>query len=257
MVNTSNRAQKAADAAGVGRRRTLRRRIGRFWSSDVGLTALLVALILIVFFLRPLVDLGLAGGRVVEMMFVLVMLSAAWSVWGGRWRMTVIGLGVGITGALRWLHWADVSPRIAPWAALASAVMIGLFLALVLRRVFQSGPVTWHRIQGAVAVYLLFGLAWAQVYEGVEALAPGAFQLPRGDLAAAGWFSPLLYFSFITLTTLGYGDILPVHPAARSLAMFEALMGQLYPAILIAKLVSLQVTAEMTAGGHGGAGPEG
>ncbi|HWU39887.1 MAG TPA: potassium channel family protein, partial [Candidatus Acidoferrum sp.] len=128
-----------------------------------------------------------------------------------------------------------------------SALIIGLFLALVLRRVFQPGPVTWHRIQGAVAVYLLFGLAWAQLYECVEAIAPGAFQVPRGDVGTAGWFPPLLYFSFITLTTLGYGDILAVHPVARSLAMFEALVGQLYPAILIAKLVSLQVTAEVTA----------
>jgi hypothetical protein len=223
----------------------------------VGLSALLVALCLIVFVLRPLVDLGLAGGRVVELMFTLVMLSGVWSVWGGRARMTIIGLGVGIAAALRWLHWTGAMPGLAPWAALASAVIIGLFIALVLTRVFQPGPVTWHRIQGAVGVYLLFGLAWAQLYNCVEALSPGAFQVPRGDVGAAGWFSPLLYFSFITLTTLGYGDILAVHPAARSLAMFEALVGQLYPAILIAKLVSLQVTAEMTVGGHGDTRPEG
>lgn len=235
----------------------MRYRIGRFWSSDVGLSALLVALILIVFILRPLVALGLAGGRVIELTFAFVMLSGAWSVWGGRTRMTIIGLGVGTAVALRWLYWAGASPRLAPWAALASAMIAGMLMALVLRRVFQPGPVTWHRIQGAIAVYLLFGLAWAQVYEGVEALAPGAFQLPAGDVASARWFSPLLYFSFITLTTLGYGDILPVHPVARSLAMFEALIGQLYPAILIAKLISLQVTAEMAVGGHAGAPPEG
>jgi ion channel len=235
----------------------LRARIRRFWSSDLGLSALLVALILIVFILRPLVDMGLAGRRVIELMIALVMLLATWSVWGGRARMTIIGLGVGIAEALRGLYWAGAMPRLAPWAALASAAIIGLFMVLVLTRVFHPGPVTWHRIQGAVAVYLLFGLAWAQAYECVEALAPGAFQFPRGDLTTGGWFSPLLYFSFITLTTLGYGDILPVHPAARSLAMFEALMGQLYPAILIAKLVSLQVTAEMTVGGHGDARPEG
>jgi hypothetical protein len=207
-----------------------------------------VALSLIIFVLRPFVDLGLVGGRVVELMFTLLMLSGAWSVWGGRVRMTTIGLGVVTAGTLRWLHWTGAMPQVAPWAALASAAIIGLFVALVLTRVFQPGPVTWHRIQGAVAAFLLFGLAWAQAYEFVEALAPGAFEFPRGDLAAAGWFSPMLYYSFITLTTLGYGDILPVHPVARSLAMFEALMGQLYPAILIAKLVSLQVTAEHAVG---------
>jgi hypothetical protein len=212
----------------------------------VGLSALLVALVLIIFVLRPLVDLGLAGGRLIELMFGLVMLSGAWSVWGGRFRMIVIGLGVGITAVLRWLQWISDMQRAAPWAALASAAVIGLVMALVLLRVFQPGQVTWHRIRGAVAAYLLFGLAWAQAYEFVAALAPDAFQLPRGDPATGNWFSPMLYFSFITLTTLGYGDILPVHPAARSLAMCEALMGQLYPAILIAKLVSQQVTAEQT-----------
>jgi len=232
----------------------VRRSVVRFWSSDVGLSALLVALILIVFVLRPLVDLGLAGGRVVELMIAVVMLLSTWSVWGGRARMVMIGLGIGIVEAMRWLHWFGAAPHFAAWAALGSAAIIGLFIVLVLTRVFQPGPVTWHRIQGAVAVYLMFGLAWAQAYQFVEALEPGAFQFPRGDVAAAGWFSPLLYFSFITLTTVGYGDILPVHPAARSLAMFAALTGQLYPAILIAKLVSLQVTAEVTAvGGHGGA----
>ena len=235
----------------------MRSRLRRFWSSDVGLSALLVALVLIVFVLRPLVDLGLAGGRVVEVMIALVMLLSTWSVWGGRVRMVIIGICVGIVEAMRWLHLAGVAPRIAPWAALASAAIIGLFIVLVLRRVFEPGPVTWHRIQGAVAVYLMFGLAWAQAYEFVEALVPGAFQFPHGDVATADWFSPLLYFSFITLTTLGYGDILPVHPIARSLAMFGALMGQLYPAILIAKLVSLQVTAEMSGAGGGGAWPEG
>jgi hypothetical protein len=156
--------------------------------------------------------------------------------------MTIVALCMGIAAALRWLHWTGAVPHLAPWAALASAAVIGLFITLVLTRVFQPGPVTWHRIQGAVTAFLLFGLGWAQAYEFVEALAPGAFAFPRGDLAGGGWFSPMLYYSFITLTTLGYGDVLPVHPAARSLAMFEALIGQLYPAILIAKLVSLQVT---------------
>jgi Ion channel len=222
----------------------MHRRMQRFWSSDVGLSALLGALLLIIFVVRPLVDLGLAGGRVIELMFGVVMLSGAWSVWGGRARMIIIGLGIGIAGVLRWLHWVSDMPRVAPWAALASAAIIVLFMALVLTRVFQPGLVTWHRIRGAVAVYLMFGLAWAQAYEFVAALAPGAFQLPRGDPAVGNWFSPMLYFSFITLTTTGYGDILPVHPAARSLVMCEALMGQLYPAILIAKLVSQQVTAE-------------
>jgi len=96
--------------------------------------------------------------------------------------------------------------------------------------------VTAQRVQGAVAAYLLLGLAWAAAYAFVAALAPGAFATARPESTHSRSY---LYFSFVTLTTLGYGDITPVHHAARSLAMLEALTGQLYPAILIARLVTL------------------
>ncbi len=218
----------------------MRRRVGRLWLSEGGLTVLLASLVLIVFVLRPLADLGIAGGRVRELAVAIVLLAGAWTVWGGRIRMVLIGLGIGLVEGVRILYWITAAPHLAGWAAFGSASMIGLLMLLVLTRVFGPGPVTRQRIEGAVAVYLLFGLAWAEGYECVEAFAPGAFGLPAGEVPTAGWFSPLLYFSFVTLTTLGYGDVLPVHPAARSLAMFEALMGQLYPAVLIARLVSLQ-----------------
>ena len=216
----------------------------RFWLSEGGLTVLLASLVLIIFVLRPLADMGLAGGRVRELALALVLFAGAWTVWGGKLRMAIVGLGIGLVEAMRWLYWVTAAPHLAAWAALGSAALMGLLIVLVLTRVFQPGPVTRQRVEGAVAAYLLFGLAWAQVYESVEVLAPGAFGLPKGEIPVGGWFSPLLYFSFVTLTTLGYGDILPVHPTARSLAMFEALMGQLYPAVLIARLVSLQVTGD-------------
>ncbi|HTU00786.1 MAG TPA: potassium channel family protein [Candidatus Sulfotelmatobacter sp.] len=225
----------------------MRTRVKHFWSSEIGLSALLVALVLTVFVLRPLTDLGLAGGRLIEAAFSLVLLLGGWSVWGGRARMVLVCIGVGGAGALRWMHWLTGSERLAPWAALASALTICIFIMLVLVLVFQPGPVTGRRIQGAIVAYLLFALAWAQFYECVETFAPGAFTFSGGGGTATGWFSPLLYFSFITLTTLGYGDILPAHPAARSLATMEALIGQLYPAILIGRLVSLHASGTDTA----------
>ncbi len=221
-----------------------RRRVGWLPSRDVGLSGLLAALVLVVFVLRPLVDLGLAGRRLIELGIAIVALLAMWTVWGGRARMMAVGLAVGISEAMRALYWLWDAPRLAPWVALSSAITIGILMLLVLGMVFRASAVTGRQIQGAVAVYLLFALAWAQLYESVEAFAPGAFIFPQGHTAESGLFSPLLYFSFITLTTLGYGDILPAHPAARSLAMIEALVGQLYPAILLARLVSLHAGTE-------------
>jgi hypothetical protein len=113
-----------------------------------------------------------------------------------------------------------------------------LFLAVVLGQTFRAGPVTFHRIQGAVASYLLLGVIWAHAYALVAQLRPGAFS---GPISAADGPRAFLYFSFVTLATVGYGDVLPVHPVARSLAMLEAVTGTLYLATVIARLVSLTV----------------
>src|SRR5262249_22164415 len=116
--------------------------------------------------------------------------------------------------------------------------------ALVLVQVFRPGPMTVHRVQGSVAVYMLLGVAWAAAYEVVFKLRPDAFRFPD----AHGDRLMLIYYSFVTLTTVGYGDITPVLPVARSLAMVEALVGQLFPAILIARLVSLELAARVERG---------
>jgi len=127
----------------------------------------------------------------------------------------------------------------AEWLTLPIVVALGTFALAILAQVFRSGPVTLHRIQGAIAVYLLLGLAWTSAYELVLLYHPGAL---TGDIAGGdAALQSRIYFSFATLTTVGYGDIEPVHPIARSLAVLEALVGQLYPAILIGRLVSLEI----------------
>jgi hypothetical protein len=103
---------------------------------------------------------------------------------------------------------------------------------LLLVYVFRPGRATVHRLIGAVVAYLLLAVIWARAFELLRVFHPRALDLPenRGDL------SDLIYFSFATLTTLGYGT--PMGPIARSMCAVEALVGQLYPAILIARLVS-------------------
>ena len=96
----------------------------------------------------------------------------------------------------------------------------------------------------AVAGYLLLGLSCAYAYALIDFLIPGSFQMPAADLQSRQAQSDAFnYFSIVTLTTLGYGDITAIHPVARSVVMIEALLGQLYPAILIARLVTLQMEA--------------
>ena len=121
-----------------------------------------------------------------------------------------------------------------------------LLTSLILGQIFREGPTTSHRIMGAVAAYLLIGMIWSVAYYLVALWIPGAFSI-QGPFAPGdreSLQSQLFYFSFVTLTTIGYGDIVAVHPIARMLVILEGVVGQLFPAILIARLVSLQVQSK-------------
>ena len=117
---------------------------------------------------------------------------------------------------------------------MASVAAIGLVL---LSQIFRPGRVTHLRIQGAIAVYLLFGVFYAHAYHIAATLVPGSFAGATELTSGSGW----AYYSFVTLTTVGYGDITPVSQVARSLSVAEALSGQLYLAVLIARLVAMEI----------------
>jgi Ion channel len=114
-------------------------------------------------------------------------------------------------------------------------------LALVITQIFASGTITVNKIGGGIAAYILMGHLWASLYLTVYIVQPASFQ-HGGELIQEGEaLKHLSYFSFVTLTTIGYGDIVAIGSLARILVMLEGLMGQLFPAIFIAKLVTLQI----------------
>lgn len=115
-------------------------------------------------------------------------------------------------------------------------------VALVM--VYHKGPVTAHRIRGAIAAYLLLGVLFARVYMLIDYCIPGAFSIsPALARPSPEYAEAFNYFSVVTLTTVGFGDVTPVASVARSFVMIEAFIGQLYPAILIARLVSLSLVS--------------
>jgi hypothetical protein len=128
--------------------------------------------------------------------------------------------------------------RFAAWNLVGFGLNAILYLyvfLLMLRRIFRPQTVSVELIVLAVTCYLMIGFIWTLAYISIEALNPGSFTLEAdGD----PFWVQLNYFSFVTLTTLGYGDIAPVAPLARSLAMFEAIIGPLFIGILIARLIS-------------------
>jgi hypothetical protein len=119
-----------------------------------------------------------------------------------------------------------------------------LVTVLVTRRIFGPGDVTAHRVQGAVLVYLNVAALFAIAYDLLELNSTGSIRLSAGGgipLAAGARTAELWYFSLATITTTGYGDFVPIHPLARSLTNLEAVFGQLFPATLLARLVSLHL----------------
>ncbi len=210
----------------------------RFWAADRGLSLFLALLIAVVFVLPVFGRQGPLGSLAGDIAFSALLVAGALSLPERRWLRWAVPPFAAIALLIRWAGVATASDDLSAWRELSSLVTLLLFTAVVAGQVFRSGPVTHHRILGAVAVYLLLGLLWASAYALLHQLRPDAFAGALGEaLTQQTW----IYYSFITLATVGYGDITPVHPVARSLAIAEALTGQLYLAITLARLVSLRL----------------
>ena len=206
----------------------------RFWATDKSLSALLLMLIIFGLVL-PALNIGGSGHSILpEVLFTLLLVSGIAALWSeSRWVFRIVA-AIAIGALLcRWLTRFAPTGTFANWDAAADMIALASLALVVLTKVLRPGTITAQRIQGAVAVYLLFGLVWANAYEWTNSIHPDSFS-GAGD---ASW----TYYSFVTLTTMGYGDITPKHPIARSLATAEALTGQLYIAILISRLVALEV----------------
>jgi hypothetical protein len=125
-------------------------------------------------------------------------------------------------------------------AWLIISVALGIVVA---KQVFGAGRTTYHRVVGAILLYLLIAVAFAALFAFVGLSIPDAFKgvAFEDDSALA---SSLFYLSFVTLTSTGFGDVVPLHPLARSLSNIESVIGQLYPATILARLVTLELRTD-------------
>jgi Ion channel len=206
------------------------------WLLASSMTVLLVMLVGTVFVIPVIFPTGEIGRALRDVSFTLILVSGAAAIYRQRPMAMVAILLCGLAIAFRWMEWI-VPVGDQSFVREGSALLaLALITIIVATRVFASGVVTADRIMGAVALYLLLGIAWSVAYEIIALHIQGAFSAAGGSgVGPQRWF----YFSFVTLTTVGYGDITPTAPVTQSLAMLEALVGQLYPAIILARLVSL------------------
>ena len=202
---------------------------------------LLISLLLLVT-LSPIIE-QISHRRLLEEgLFSAILISGIWAASRDR-RHTVISIILAIPMLCAiWLDYLSPGPLKMLLAKGFSALFLAYTMTRILAFIFKVREVTHDVIYAAVIVYLLIGVLWGLFYSVMEASYPGSFNTGRPELDySIRW----TYFSFVTLTTLGFGDITPLSPMAKSMVMLEAVIGQMYIAILIARLVSMYTARTM------------
>ncbi|MEE9607237.1 MAG: ion channel [Myxococcota bacterium] len=208
-------------------------------------SVLLVGLALVLFAVPFLSELPPDWVPLFELIFSALFLAGIWAVSRSP-RSLAIGLTLALPAVgLEWF--AAEHPQLVLAAFLLQDIFFLYMIVLILRTILRERTVSLETILGGVAVFLLIGISFALLYGHLEYTAPGSFAYAgQGAIPGASRAlreGSLVYFSFITLTTLGYGDITPVSSGARALATLEAVVGQLYVAIFVARLVGMYLTA--------------
>ncbi|MGD8270127.1 MAG: potassium channel family protein [Desulfobacterales bacterium] len=201
---------------------------------------LLLAVILSLYAVAPFIEMRWFA----DLVATAVTIFALASVSEKRGLLVVFSvLAVFVIAGTWYAHWFPgylIAVAVHFLDALFQALVVGAILA----HVFKSTRITRETIAGAICAYLLVGAMWAHVFSIVEILTPGSFAYTAIEAEATDGPEPIrdqtdrfTYFSFVTLTTLGYGDMTPLTRPARNLTALEAIFGQLYLAVLIARLV--------------------
>ena len=189
-------------------------------------------------------------------LWALILLSAMYAIVGTGSGFYVAAAIVVVTLLAFSVSDSRASPDTLSWIYVGWLSIMIYAVAMILLDVLRARSISSDTVCGAICVYILLGLAWGILYALFELAEPGSFYFapfvqiqPVGQSHERGMLQAMIVFSFVTLTTTGYGDIVPAMPSVRSVAVVEAATGQLYIAIMIARLVSLQI-----GGSSGGSG---
>jgi len=203
----------------------------------------LLILLLVIFIGSPFVLPYYYGPLTLNIVAVAVLLSASYAV-SKRRLFLIIGLSLS-TLTIILTYWLAAKPT--HWVIIAAhgsiVVLLGFFAITILGYALRRGKVTADTIYAAICAYLLFGYGFAFLYSVIEEVQPGSFtaliSMPTHDLVSR--LMQMRYFSFVTLASVGYGDIVPYTQMARTTALLEAMLGQFYLVALIGRLVGLHI----------------
>lgn len=200
------------------------------------LLLLTVLLILVAPFLREFVRIKL----LMDIVTTLILIAAIWAT-GERKHQTVISYGLALPFLmLTWTQYAVNNSLLTFASHLIGILFFGYVIYSILKFITENETVSREIIFAAIVSYLFLAVIWSYAYSALELIYPGSFRIPEDAFQGGG--SHFIYFSYVTLTTLGYGDITPLTPKAGSLAIIEALVGQIYLVVLVAWLVGMHVS---------------
>ena len=209
-----------------------------FWNEEKGLTSIFLLLCISNFVVLPFFDRQQVIHILIRIIWFFILVAGIFSLSENRSQMRTLSAIPVLLIAVSILE--NIFPnKLLDYIDFGTELSVYLLLAgMVLIKVFEDGTVTIHRVVGSIVAYMIIGNAWALIFHFVYINNPGSLQVP-GSSGEGIHASTFLYFSYTTLTTTGYGDILPAMPITRTLVIVEQLFGVLYPVVLIGRLVSL------------------
>ena len=220
--------------------RSLLRRNFAFWTQERSLTALLIYLLISIFIWLPLSEDEPWQELIQDIVFNLILLAGCFSVVANQSTRVVLYVLAVNAFVFRGLEFLNNQFVILQMEILMSAMFFSLLGLLIMRYVLEDEESTSYRIQGALIVYIVFGLVCGLLYHSIYLNNVHAFNFTsmKGTNVS---FAYLLYFSFTVMTTVGPGDIFPVSHWAKSLVIIQSMFGMLYPVVIIARLVTLEI----------------
>jgi len=179
-----------------------------------------------------------------DILFSIVFVSAVYAVSRTRRLGIIVTLLVLPYFFLTWTGYWSWTPRLSLATQIYALLVYFVIIVIVLQFFIRSEGVTRDVIYAAIVVYLLLGVLFSIIYSVLEMMVPGSFKFMDAQIKDTAYI--FIYYSFVTLTTLGYGDVTPMSAQAGSLAILEALIGQLYLTVVIARLVGLHISSAAT-----------
>jgi len=212
--------------------------LNHLWDKESGLSGMLVLLFSMHFVIIPLFGSYSSIMVVLNIFWMLFLIAGIISLSKSKRQAIQISIIPFLFILFGWINVFDNSPFLLVVDIVLTICTFCLLIFLVMLKVFEPGPITGYRVVGSIVVYMILAHLWAVIYLFVYEHIPGSFSLTLPPFESNTLQANFLYFSYITLTTTGFGEIVPLHPFARSLVQVEAITGVLYPVILIGRLVS-------------------